>query len=83
MASSSFTPEEEEKNVPLSQRMSQETKNVHDQSHRLVELKIAIVLTSKELYAKAISLFWPIFAELESFMESHKDHPQLKHLFPC
>jgi heme oxygenase len=81
-SSSTTTPEEELENVPLSQRMSQQTKNVHDQSDRLVNLKLAMVLTSKELYAEAISLFWPIYAELESLLERHKDHPQLRLYFP-
>jgi heme oxygenase len=85
MASSSsttVTPEEEQENVPLSERMRTQTKNVHDQSDRLFKFKIAMVLTSKELYAEAISLFWPIYDELESLLERHKDHPQLRLYFP-
>lgn len=49
----------------------------------MVNLKLAMVLTSKPLYAEAISLFWPIYRELETLlMEEHKDHPELKLLLP-
>jgi heme oxygenase len=82
MTKPSSTPEEE-KTVPLSQRMHKQTKNVHDKSDRLVNLKLGMVLTSKELYAEAISLFWPIYDTLESLLEErHKDHQQLKLLLP-
>jgi len=66
----------------LSERMKAATKDVHDQSDKKVNIKLAIVLTSKELYAEAISLFWPIYRELEAALEKHKDHEQLKLLYP-
>jgi len=72
----------EGKDLSLSQRMVKSTKNVHDKSDRLVNLKLAMVLTSKELYAEAISLFWPIYRELESLLEENKEHKQLKMLLP-
>jgi heme oxygenase len=72
----------EGKELPLSQRMVRRTKNVHDKSDRLVNLKLAMVLTSKDLYAEAISLFWPIYRELESLLEENKEHEQLKMLLP-
>jgi len=68
--------------LSLSERMKAATKDVHDQSDKKVNIKLAIVLTSKELYAEAISLFWPIYRELETALEKHKDHEQLKLLYP-
>ena len=66
----------------LSERMRVATKEVHDQSDKKVNYKLALVLTSKELYAEAISLFWPIYKELEDQLEKHKDHKQLGLLYP-
>ena len=63
---------------PLTERLRKSTRSIHDKSDKLVNLKLAMVLTSKPLYAEAISLFWPIYEELESLMEKQSDHPQLK-----
>jgi heme oxygenase len=65
----------------LTERMRQASKGHHDQSDKLVNVKLALVLTSKPLYAEAISLFWPIYAELETIMTIHKNHPQLGCLY--
>jgi heme oxygenase len=66
----------------LTQRMRERTNDVHETSDKLVNFKLAMVLTSKPLYAEAISLFWPIYRELETLMEHHKEHPQLNLLSP-
>jgi len=65
----------------LTERMRHASKDRHDQSDKLVNLKLSLILTSKILYAEAISLFWPIYIELERIMEVHKDHPQLGQLY--
>jgi heme oxygenase len=61
----------------LSERMRNASKEHHDRSDTMVNFKLALILTSKPLYAEAISLFWPIYAELERILETHKTHPQL------
>lgn len=66
----------------LTDRMRVRARDLHDKSDKLVNLKLALVLASKPLYAEAISLFWPIYRELESLMEKHKDHEQLAKLYP-
>jgi heme oxygenase len=66
----------------LTERMRHANKVLHDKSDRLVNLKLSLVITSKPLYAEAISLFWPIYVELETLMEKHKDHKHLKLLHP-
>ena len=68
--------------VALTERMRQATRTHHDTSNRLINLKLSVVLTSKPLYAEAISLFWPIFLELETLLEEHKNHEQLKFIYP-
>ncbi len=67
---------------PLTERMRNATRQSHDNSDKLVNLKLSFVITSKPLYAEAISLFWPIFLELEALLEEHKNHEQLKLLHP-
>ena len=72
--------------LPLTERMRNRSKDQHDKSDRLVNLKLALVLTSKPLYAEAISLFWPIYRELELLLQKNKEHPQLgrfQPLLPC
>ena len=68
--------------APLTKRMRETTHDVHETSDKLVNFKLAMVLTSKPLYAEAISLFWPIYRELERLLEKHKSHPALKQLYP-
>lgn len=68
--------------LPLTERMRKATRQNHDKSDKLVNLKLSFVITSKPLYAEAISLFWPIFLELEALIEAHKNHEQLKLLYP-
>jgi len=68
---------EDEVALLLTDRMRVRTKQIHDKSDKLVNLKLGMVLTSKDLYAEAISLFWPIYHEMETLLETHKHHPQL------
>jgi heme oxygenase len=66
----------------LTERMRRATKEIHDKSDILVNLKLSLVITSKPLYAEAISLFWPIYVELETLLEKHKHHKHLKLIHP-
>jgi heme oxygenase len=68
--------------LPLTQRMRDQSRELHDKSDKLVNLKLALALTSKPLYAEAISLFWPIYRELEVILEKHREHAQLRLLYP-
>jgi len=73
---------EEDEVLLLTDRMRLRTKKIHDKSDKLVNLKLVMVLTSRELYAEAISLFWPIYNEIEVLLEKHRDHPQLGLYYP-
>ena len=61
----------------LTERMRSATRSVHDKSDRLVNLKLALVLTSRRLYGESIALFAEIYDRLEVILERQKDHPQL------
>ena len=81
-ATSNIDSAKTERRLLLSERMHLATKDVHDQSDKKVNYKLAMVLVSKELYAEAISLFWPVYREIEDQLERHADHPQLGLLRP-
>ncbi|CAJ1911753.1 unnamed protein product [Cylindrotheca closterium] len=68
--------------TPITERMRKATHDVHETSDKLVNLKLAMVITSKPLYAEAISLFWPIYRELETLIEKHKDDSRLSAIYP-
>ena len=69
--------EDQAKDNSLTERMRSSTKESHDKSDRLVNLKLALVLTSPKLYGESISLFFPIFERLESIIERLKgEEPQ-------
>ena len=60
----------------LTDEMRSATRKDHDQSDRLVNLKLALVLTSPTLYGEALGLFLPVFETLESILErTAKGHP--------
>lgn len=65
-------PGQEDEVIELTELMRKSTKQVHDKSDRLVNLKLAFVLTSRKLYGEALGLFAPIFERLESAVERNK-----------
>eukprot|EP00747_Dinoflagellata_sp_TGD_P193594 gnl/TRDRNA2_/TRDRNA2_59978_c0_seq1.p1 gnl/TRDRNA2_/TRDRNA2_59978_c0~~gnl/TRDRNA2_/TRDRNA2_59978_c0_seq1.p1 ORF type:complete len:266 (+),score=39.93 gnl/TRDRNA2_/TRDRNA2_59978_c0_seq1:36-833(+) len=66
----------------LTERMRKCSRQVHDKSDRLVNLKLGLVLTSRPLYGEAIALFAPIYRRIEEIFDRHADHPQLGKLIP-
>ena len=69
--------------LPLTERMRKGTRQIHDKSDKLVNLKLALVLTSRPLYGEAISLFAPIYAKLEEILGRQAvagGHPELSKL---
>lgn len=65
----------------LTDRMRNATKAEHEKSDKLVNLKLALVVTSPPLYGEALSLFVPIFAKIEGILKDSK-HPQVCKLKP-
>jgi len=66
----------------LTDLMRQRTKKPHDRSDRVVNLRLALVITSRELWAEALSLFAPIYIEMESILERNKTKEPYKSLYP-
>ena len=55
--------------------MHSRTKTLHDQSDKLINHKLLIVLTDTQLYAEVLSDFYFVFQTLEKALEEYKDHP--------
>ena len=59
------------------------TKKVHDQSDKLINLKLAIVLTDTTLYGKVLGDFYHVFQTMENVMRVLQSHPYIKDLADC
>ena len=68
--------------IPLTDRMKQRTKQPHDKSDKLVNLRLALVITNRELWAEALSLFAFIYTEMEEILERNKTEEPYKSLYP-
>ena len=68
--------------LPLTERMRTHTRTVHDKSDRAVNLKLALVLTSRALYGEAIAVFAPVYQRIEQILSRQENHPQLSKLQP-
>ena len=66
----------------LTDEMRRASKDIHDTSDRLVNVKLGLVLTSPGLYGEALALFYPIFAKIEDIIELHKGHEQIGKIYP-
>lgn len=66
----------------LTDEMRRASKDIHDTSDRLVNMKLGLVLTSSGLYGEALALFYPIFAKIEDIIELHKGHEQIGKIYP-
>ena len=66
----------------LTDEMRRASKDIHDTSDRLVNMKLGLVLTSPGLYGEALALFYPIFAKIEDIIELQKGHKQIGKIYP-
>jgi heme oxygenase len=66
----------------LTDQMRAGTREEHSQSDKLVNLKLALVLTSPALYGEALGLFLPVFEKMEAIILRKPEHPQIGKLAP-
>jgi heme oxygenase 2 len=66
----------------LTEQMRAATREEHSQSDKLVNLKLALVLTSPALYGEALGLFLPVFEKMEAIILRNSKHPQIGKLIP-
>jgi len=51
------------------------TKDIHEESNKLVNMKLLVVMTDRRLWAQSIGEFYFIFRTLEECMDKHREHP--------
>ncbi|GAB9472160.1 Serrate RNA effector molecule [Globisporangium polare] len=64
----------------LTDEMRAATRQVHDISDKLVNVKLLIALTNNELYGRSVLLFYCVYAQLEASIEACKEHESLREL---
>ena len=68
--------------VTLTDRMKRRTKQPHDKSDKMVNLRLALVITNRQLWAEALSLFAYVYMEMEEILERNKTKEPYKSLYP-
>ncbi|TDH70017.1 hypothetical protein CCR75_008223 [Bremia lactucae] len=63
-----------ERTPSLTEQMRAATRNIHHVSDNLVNLKLLVALTDKQLYGRALMLFYYVYVQLESTIEAYKDY---------
>jgi len=61
----------------FSNELRMRTKIAHDESDRLINLKLAVVLTDTNLWATAVAEFYFVFREIERCMDVHRHHSKV------
>ncbi|KAI9992936.1 hypothetical protein PInf_014878 [Phytophthora infestans] len=57
------------------------TREIHNVSDNLVNLKLVVALTDKQLYGRALMLFYYIHVQLEASIRKHQDHDAFRGLY--
>lgn len=63
--------------------MHDKTKKIHDESDKLINLKILAALTNTKVWCQAIYDFYHVFRKIEIILDTLKDHPRLSCLHFC
>ncbi|KAL7681637.1 putative hem oxygenase [Plasmopara halstedii] len=58
----------------LTEQMRAATSEIHNISDNLINVKLVIALTDKQLYGRALMLFYFLYVQLEAVIRKHKDH---------
>ena len=58
--------------------MKQKTKKIHDQSDKLINLKLAVVLTDTQLWGEVLLDFYHVFDTIEHALQQHRSHPNIE-----
>ncbi|KAG3025640.1 hypothetical protein JG687_00013895 [Phytophthora cactorum] len=67
--------------LSLTGQMRAATREIHNVSDNLVNLKLVVALTDKQLYGRALMLFYYVYAQLEAAIRDHKDHEAFRGLY--
>lgn len=64
-------------NYNLLLEMRKATRRAHHIANALILSKLVVVLTDKQLYARALSSFYPVYTKLEELIQIHQNVPCL------
>ena len=67
-------------NASFSNELRIRTKSAHDESDRLINLKLAAVLTDTRLWAAAVAEFYFVFREIEHSLDQLRGDPKIEPL---
>lgn len=71
----------DEEKSDFSSELRNKTKDVHDKSDRLINLKLVVVLTDTKLYAEAITEFYFVFRTIEECIDRLKEDPRIHQFY--
>jgi heme oxygenase len=57
--------------------MRKATRRAHHIANALILSKLVVVLTDKQLYARALGSFYPVYTKLEELIQIHQNVPCL------
>lgn len=64
--------------VKLQTQLSAASRKIHDTSDRLLQARLVVLFTDKQIYGRAIGCFLHVFSALEAALTRCKDHPEIK-----
>ena len=63
--------------------MRDNTEKIHDESDKLINLKLVAALTDTRVWCQAIYDFYCVFRKIENILDKYKDDPRLGCLHFC
>lgn len=68
---------QQDEDKPFCVELRERTKVAHDFSDKLINLKLAVVLTDINLYAEVLYQFYNVYNTLENALVQYSDHPHV------
>jgi len=66
--------------MSFSDELREKSREIHDISDKLINLKLVVVLTDKKLWAEALAEFYVVYRAIEDAVFHWRDDPQLTQL---
>ena len=63
--------------MSFSDELREKSKEIHDASDKLINVKLVVVLTDKKLWAQALGEFYVVYRAIEDAVLRWRDDPQL------
>jgi len=63
--------------MSFSEELREKSREIHDVSDKLINVKLVVVLTNKKLWAQALGEFYVVYRAIEDAVLRWRDYPQL------